>query len=332
MPESLRDAIEDIQKKLKVNAYQNEEHVRLSLVARVVQALGWDIWNPGEVNTETYSSEDENSNSMNSLILMTTGELNVPVFIRCQADFGFDTIKLDSTFPKAEKVNDAQIMALTNGSKWLFYLKSDLEYSKNEFDKIDLLKEDKFTTSKLLECYLSKSDLQDGTALKSAKLKRERQIHTELEKAFNEAFELIYEEPWPDLPTALCEITRKRGLEISRVQAIDFLRKSYHEVVVTDSRLLHNELFPPEKVDKIRTKYLSGEVKMKGLYETINRVERIPAYQEAQNTIQHEPFASFPNEVMKLLSRDGIHLDIEQVVAGIQRWREEKLARLKKEE
>lgn len=43
MPESLRTVIEDIQKKLKANVYQNEEHVRLSLVARVVQALGWDI-------------------------------------------------------------------------------------------------------------------------------------------------------------------------------------------------------------------------------------------------------------------------------------------------
>jgi len=36
MPESLREAIEDIQRKLKAGAYQNEEHVRLSLVARVV--------------------------------------------------------------------------------------------------------------------------------------------------------------------------------------------------------------------------------------------------------------------------------------------------------
>ena len=38
MPESLRDVIEDILRKLKANAYQNEEHVRLSLVARVVRS------------------------------------------------------------------------------------------------------------------------------------------------------------------------------------------------------------------------------------------------------------------------------------------------------
>ncbi len=49
MPESLRDVIEDIQKKLRNNSVRRtflsvttKEHVRLSLVARVVQALGWD--------------------------------------------------------------------------------------------------------------------------------------------------------------------------------------------------------------------------------------------------------------------------------------------------
>ena len=47
MSESLRDILEDIHRKLVAGAYQNEEHVRLSLVAREVQGLGWDIWNPG---------------------------------------------------------------------------------------------------------------------------------------------------------------------------------------------------------------------------------------------------------------------------------------------
>ena len=42
MPETLREALEDIRRKLNTGVYQNEEHVRLALVARVVQALGWD--------------------------------------------------------------------------------------------------------------------------------------------------------------------------------------------------------------------------------------------------------------------------------------------------
>jgi len=36
MPESLREALEDIRRKLQAGVYQYEEHVRLSLVASVV--------------------------------------------------------------------------------------------------------------------------------------------------------------------------------------------------------------------------------------------------------------------------------------------------------
>ena len=56
MPESLGEALEDVRHKLKTGVYQNEEHVRLSLVARVVQELGWDIWNQPAMNT-VYSSQ-----------------------------------------------------------------------------------------------------------------------------------------------------------------------------------------------------------------------------------------------------------------------------------
>ena len=45
MNSNLREALEDIRRKLNAGVYQNEEHVRLSLVARILQALEWDIWN-----------------------------------------------------------------------------------------------------------------------------------------------------------------------------------------------------------------------------------------------------------------------------------------------
>jgi len=44
--------LEDIRRRLRDNQYENEEHVRLSLVARVLQEYGWDIWDPREVNTK----------------------------------------------------------------------------------------------------------------------------------------------------------------------------------------------------------------------------------------------------------------------------------------
>ena len=48
----MRDTLTDIREKLQHGEYQNEEHVRLALVCRLLFKLGWNIWNPKEVNTE----------------------------------------------------------------------------------------------------------------------------------------------------------------------------------------------------------------------------------------------------------------------------------------
>ena len=50
----MKETLADIINKLTDGAYQNEEHIRLSLVTRVLQQLGWDIWNPREMNPEFY--------------------------------------------------------------------------------------------------------------------------------------------------------------------------------------------------------------------------------------------------------------------------------------
>ncbi|HPA46755.1 MAG TPA: hypothetical protein PK395_13400, partial [bacterium] len=48
----MREILLDIRKKLNAREYENEEHVRLSLVSRLLQHVGWNIWNPREFNTE----------------------------------------------------------------------------------------------------------------------------------------------------------------------------------------------------------------------------------------------------------------------------------------
>ena len=48
----MRDMLTDIREKLQHGEYQNEEHVRLALVCRLLSKVGWNIWDPKEVNTE----------------------------------------------------------------------------------------------------------------------------------------------------------------------------------------------------------------------------------------------------------------------------------------
>ena len=55
----MRDILSDIRTRMGEGLYVNEEHVRLSLVARILQGLGWNIWNPAEVNAEFVAAPDE---------------------------------------------------------------------------------------------------------------------------------------------------------------------------------------------------------------------------------------------------------------------------------
>ena len=48
----MREIPTDIRERLQRGEYQNEEHVRLSLVCRLLFKLGWNIWSLREVNTE----------------------------------------------------------------------------------------------------------------------------------------------------------------------------------------------------------------------------------------------------------------------------------------
>lgn len=48
----MKEIIEDIRVMLKEGLFKDEQHVRFSLVGRICQKLGWDIWNPAEFYTE----------------------------------------------------------------------------------------------------------------------------------------------------------------------------------------------------------------------------------------------------------------------------------------
>ena len=47
----MRSILDDIAARLRAGDYKNEEHVRLAIVAILLDVLDWNIWNPTEVNT-----------------------------------------------------------------------------------------------------------------------------------------------------------------------------------------------------------------------------------------------------------------------------------------
>jgi len=48
----VKKIIEDLRAKLESGSFEKEEHVRIGILARICQVLGWDVWNPQEFCTE----------------------------------------------------------------------------------------------------------------------------------------------------------------------------------------------------------------------------------------------------------------------------------------
>ncbi len=67
----MKNTFEDIRSKLIKGIYSNEEHVRFSLVGRILYDLGWNIWNPREVYTEFPVAKSEDNTKVDiALFLM----------------------------------------------------------------------------------------------------------------------------------------------------------------------------------------------------------------------------------------------------------------------
>ena len=92
----MKDTLQDIQSKLREQAYRNEEQVRLSLVARVLQSLGWNIWDPSEVQAEFPAVPEEDKGRVDLALFV---EPSIPaVFIEVKA-----TGKLENDLERTER-------------------------------------------------------------------------------------------------------------------------------------------------------------------------------------------------------------------------------------
>jgi predicted type IV restriction endonuclease len=123
----LKDIIEDICNKLANGVYKKEEHVRLAIIARICQVLGWDIWNPVEFHPE-YPIELKNKVGSVDVVLFhsLTKDKTPDVFFEIKS-----VGKLEGSIRDSEEqlqeynyYNTASITILTDGRQWRFYLSS----------------------------------------------------------------------------------------------------------------------------------------------------------------------------------------------------------------
>jgi predicted type IV restriction endonuclease len=180
----------DLQK--KVNAHREilltEEAAKTALVMPFIQALGYDVFNPGEVVPEfTADVGTKKGEKVDYAICM---DRKISILIECKPSSAELSINHASQLFRYFSVTDARLAILTNGVVYHFY---------SDVDRPNKMDEKPFYTfsieairpsdAKILEKFGKSSFDIDQIVQEAVNLKMQSQLRKELEKEFNEPSE-----------------------------------------------------------------------------------------------------------------------------------------------
>jgi hypothetical protein len=220
------DTLTDIRQRLRNKDYHNEEHVRLALVARIVQQLGWDIWNPREVYAEFKATRKEDHTRVD-LALFTHDFEATTIFIECKGVGGFakDLAAVEKQLRDYNRDHTALFTLITDGRHWRFYYSfTSGEFKDKLFCKFDLLTDDLEEVAAYFDTFLHRDNIGNHSARHKAEAyltlgKKERAMQDVLP----DAQKLVSQPPFPSLPQAMVQLLAAKILTITVHEAQDFL-------------------------------------------------------------------------------------------------------------
>ena len=222
----MHEILLDIRQRLQNKEYRNEEHVRLSLVARVVQALGWDIWNPTEVYTEFKATKREDHTRVD-VALFTSGFEATAIFIECKGvgAFATDLAPVERQLRDYNRDHTALFTIITDGRHWRFYFSfTSGEFKDKLFCKFDLEQDGLEEIAVCLENFLLRDNILNHSARQKAEAylmlgKKERAMQDVLP----DAQKLVSLPPFPSLPEAMVQLLAAKVLLVTPAEAQAFL-------------------------------------------------------------------------------------------------------------
>lgn len=233
----MNEIILEIRDFIKKGYFKNEENVRFSLVSRILQELGWNIWNPKEVATEFNTVPNEDKSRVDIALFDNSPTPSVFIEIKAIGKLEYDLPKYEVQLRDYNRNNTAAFSIITDGQKWRFYYsQTGGEFSQKCFKDIDLLDDDIDDIELVLDAFLSKEEIRSGKAKIEAetylKLSQKQRI---MEDAFPQARRHILEPPFPSLPEALIKIVEKEGYSVSIDEASRFVKKQGAKKQKTES-------------------------------------------------------------------------------------------------
>ncbi len=222
----MNELLADIKARLLNGEYKNEEHVRLSLVARVLQGLGWNIWNPTEVNAEFVVVPDEDNKKVDVALFLRPFVPSVFVEIKAVGQMQGKLAATEQQMRNYNRDNQAMFTVITDGRNWRFYLSSaGGEFSRRCFKTFDLLADDLEEVEASLSAFLRKSEIENARQKAEDYLKL-NQIQRTAADCLPEARRRISEPPYPSLPAALVSLVGEKGFLITQDDAVKFIKEA----------------------------------------------------------------------------------------------------------
>jgi hypothetical protein len=224
----MKQVLEDIRQKLKDGIYKNEEHVRLSLVARLLIELGWNPWNPAEVYTEFLPAPDEDSTRVDVALLLSKHFPSVFIEVKAPDKLQGEIRQFEYQLRDYNRNNTALFTIITDGQRWRFYFsQTGGEFSKKCFKTLDLLTDEFDDLESAFRTFLSKSEIANGSARRNAEsylqLSQEQKA---MEDAMPQARKAVLEPPYPNLPEAIVNLVVNVCPAVTLEKAARFIQKS----------------------------------------------------------------------------------------------------------
>lgn len=254
----MRETLIDIRNLLISRKYKNEEQVRLSLVARIVQKLDWNIWDPEQVFTEFRTNQKDDKRKVDIAIFSNSDYPTIFIEIKSS-----EKLNNPSELAKSEEqLRDynadltALFTVLTDGNQWRFYYSSEGgSFSTKCFRIVNIMKDDIDDIVSAFYTYLKREIVLSGEAKKEAHahlmLNRSQKIMDEcLPHAKREV-----EDGLLTLVDALKKNVEKKGITITDEEALNFIHEQnskktssntfyqepYKEAIKTVTNPNHNE-------------------------------------------------------------------------------------------
>ncbi len=216
----MKKTIQDINQLLASGAFKDEQHIRFSLVGRICQSLGWNIWNPEEFYTEypvkRYPPQDVTTELRGrvdvALILPEKRSEIAEVFIEVKTPYRLQSelVSGETQLKRYNWCDKSAISILTDGIIWRFYLPPlGGAFEDSLFSEVNLLED----------------DLESVCIVFDQVLKRDN-----FRKQAVESAEAIFE-----------EIARIKKLSLVKSEAVEIANKTGMHKFTIASQLLKNQ-------------------------------------------------------------------------------------------